>query len=213
MAWATVASDLHQLGNALSADIIGWGAAVIGIALTASAVLWVLRIRPELIVAPSGPAFIGKAVALLTEDEMIQERDAQQFPASRSRLVRTRSSWLGTGHVSRGWLWAHSQAAAFITINGLKTSRGWTIDSVSVPTDTTLIPITRCLASSPQTTKCSRSNPSKQGRNIDRARARILNEFRRQGALRPHRRASPDTEEPDTALLSRWIPMADWPLL
>jgi hypothetical protein len=44
MAWATVASDLHQLGNSLSADIIGWGAAVIGIALTASAVLWVLRI-------------------------------------------------------------------------------------------------------------------------------------------------------------------------
>ena len=44
MAWATVASDLQQLGNALSADIIGWGAAVIGIALTASAVLWVLRI-------------------------------------------------------------------------------------------------------------------------------------------------------------------------
>ncbi|GKS63302.1 hypothetical protein YTPLAS72_06060 [Nitrospira sp.] len=44
MAWATVASDLHQLGNALSADVIGWGTAVIGIALTASAVLWVLRI-------------------------------------------------------------------------------------------------------------------------------------------------------------------------
>ena len=44
MVWATVASDLHQLGTALSADIIGWGAAVIGIALTASAVLWVLRI-------------------------------------------------------------------------------------------------------------------------------------------------------------------------
>jgi hypothetical protein len=44
MAWATVASDLHQLGNSLSVDIIGWGAAVIGIALTASAVLWVLRI-------------------------------------------------------------------------------------------------------------------------------------------------------------------------
>jgi hypothetical protein len=44
MVWATVASDLHQLGNALSADIIGWGAAVIGVALTASAVLWVLRI-------------------------------------------------------------------------------------------------------------------------------------------------------------------------
>ncbi len=44
MVWATVASDLHQLGNALSADIIGWGAAAIGIALTASAVLWVLRL-------------------------------------------------------------------------------------------------------------------------------------------------------------------------
>ena len=44
MAWATVATDLQQLGNALSADIIGWGAAVIGIALTASAVLWVLRL-------------------------------------------------------------------------------------------------------------------------------------------------------------------------
>ncbi|UVT18544.1 MAG: hypothetical protein H8K03_11975 [Nitrospira sp.] len=44
MAWASVASDLQQLGNALAADIIGWGAAVIGIALTASAVLWVLRL-------------------------------------------------------------------------------------------------------------------------------------------------------------------------
>jgi hypothetical protein len=31
--------------------------------------------------AELGPALIGKAiVALLTEDEMIQERDAQQFP-------------------------------------------------------------------------------------------------------------------------------------
>lgn len=44
MAWASVASDLQQLGNALAADIVGWGAAVIGIALTASAVLWVLRL-------------------------------------------------------------------------------------------------------------------------------------------------------------------------
>jgi hypothetical protein len=44
MAWASVASDLQQLGTALAADIIGWGAAVIGIALTASAVLWVLRL-------------------------------------------------------------------------------------------------------------------------------------------------------------------------
>jgi hypothetical protein len=44
MAWATVATDLQQLGNALSADLIGWGVAVIGIALTASAVFWVLRL-------------------------------------------------------------------------------------------------------------------------------------------------------------------------
>ena len=44
MVLATVATDLHQLGNALAADLIGWGAAVIGIALTASAVLWVLRL-------------------------------------------------------------------------------------------------------------------------------------------------------------------------
>ena len=40
----TVASDLQMLGNALSADIIGWGAAVIGVALTAMAVIWVLRL-------------------------------------------------------------------------------------------------------------------------------------------------------------------------
>ena len=33
MAWATVATDLHQLGTVLSADLIGWGAAVIGVAL------------------------------------------------------------------------------------------------------------------------------------------------------------------------------------
>ena len=44
MVLATVATDLHQLGNALAADLIGWGAAVIGIALTASAVVWVLRL-------------------------------------------------------------------------------------------------------------------------------------------------------------------------
>lgn len=44
MVWASVASDLQQLGTALAADIVGWGAAVIGIALTASAVLWVLRL-------------------------------------------------------------------------------------------------------------------------------------------------------------------------
>lgn len=44
MAWASVATDLRQLGTVLSADLIGWGTAVIGIALTASAVLWVLRL-------------------------------------------------------------------------------------------------------------------------------------------------------------------------
>ena len=44
MVFATVATDLQQLGQALAADIIGWGAAVIGIALTASAVIWVLRL-------------------------------------------------------------------------------------------------------------------------------------------------------------------------
>ena len=42
--FATVATDLQQLGNALSSDIIGWGTAVIGIALTASAVSWVFRL-------------------------------------------------------------------------------------------------------------------------------------------------------------------------
>ena len=44
MVVATVASDLHQLGNTLAGDIVGWGAAVIGIALTASAVIWILRL-------------------------------------------------------------------------------------------------------------------------------------------------------------------------
>ena len=44
MVLATVATDLHQLGQALAADLIGWGAAVLGIALTASAVIWVLRL-------------------------------------------------------------------------------------------------------------------------------------------------------------------------
>ena len=44
MVLATVATDLHQLGNALAADVIGWGAAVLGLALTASAVLWILRL-------------------------------------------------------------------------------------------------------------------------------------------------------------------------
>ena len=44
MVLATVATDLHQLGTALATDVIGWGAAVLGLALTASAVLWILRL-------------------------------------------------------------------------------------------------------------------------------------------------------------------------
>ncbi len=44
MVLATVATDLQQLGQALAADVIGWGAAVLGLALTASAVIWVLRL-------------------------------------------------------------------------------------------------------------------------------------------------------------------------
>ena len=44
MVLVTVATDLHQLGNALARDLVGWGAAVIGVALTASAVIWVLRL-------------------------------------------------------------------------------------------------------------------------------------------------------------------------
>ncbi len=44
MVLATVATDLQQLGNALAADIIGWGAAVLGVALAAMAVIWVLRL-------------------------------------------------------------------------------------------------------------------------------------------------------------------------
>ena len=44
VAYATVATDLNQLGNALRADIIGWGSAVLGVAVTAMAVVWVLRL-------------------------------------------------------------------------------------------------------------------------------------------------------------------------
>ena len=72
MVLATVASDLHQLGNALAADIVGWGSAIIGIALEASAVIWILRlIRPE--PSGAGPAVIGEAVAACVgEDKMIE---------------------------------------------------------------------------------------------------------------------------------------------
>ena len=39
-----MATQINQLGSMLAADIVAWGSAVIGIALTASAVVWVLRL-------------------------------------------------------------------------------------------------------------------------------------------------------------------------
>ena len=54
-------------------------------------------------------------------------------------------------------------------INGLKTSRGWTIERVSEPTDTILAPMMQCRASSPQTKNCSRSRPAKSGLKIEAA--------------------------------------------
>ena len=41
---ADVASDLTAIKNLLIPDIVAWGAAAIGLGLTASAVLWVMRI-------------------------------------------------------------------------------------------------------------------------------------------------------------------------
>ena len=75
-----------------------------------------------------------------------------------------------------GILTRQIQAAAFIRISGLKTSRGWTIESVSEPMETTLTPMMPCLASSPQTRNCSRSTSRKQGpeqiRRADRGQNR-----------------------------------------
>ena len=39
-----MATQINQLGAMLAGDILAWGTAVIGIALTASAVIWVLRL-------------------------------------------------------------------------------------------------------------------------------------------------------------------------
>ena len=39
-----MATQINALGNMLAADVLAWGAAVIGIALTGSAVIWVLRL-------------------------------------------------------------------------------------------------------------------------------------------------------------------------
>jgi len=39
-----VAADLTAIKNLLIPDIVAWGAAAIGLGLTASAVLWIMRI-------------------------------------------------------------------------------------------------------------------------------------------------------------------------
>ena len=41
---ADVAADLTAIKNLLIPDIIAWGAAAIGLGLTAAAVLWIMRI-------------------------------------------------------------------------------------------------------------------------------------------------------------------------
>lgn len=41
---ADVAADLTAIKNMLIPDVIAWGAAAIGLGLTASAVLWIMRI-------------------------------------------------------------------------------------------------------------------------------------------------------------------------
>jgi hypothetical protein len=39
-----MASQIQALGNAMAGTVLAWGAAAIGIALAASAVVWVYRI-------------------------------------------------------------------------------------------------------------------------------------------------------------------------
>ncbi|SLM49919.1 protein of unknown function [Nitrospira japonica] len=39
-----MAAQINQLGAMLAGDIVAWGGAVIGLALTASAVVWVMRL-------------------------------------------------------------------------------------------------------------------------------------------------------------------------
>jgi hypothetical protein len=41
---ADVAADLTAIKNLLIPDIVAWGAAAIGLGLTASAVMWIMRI-------------------------------------------------------------------------------------------------------------------------------------------------------------------------
>jgi hypothetical protein len=59
-----------------------------------------------------------------------------------------------------------SQAPAFMRMSGLNTSRGWTMVRFSEPVDTTLIPMSLCLASRPQMRNCSRSRPANNGRRM-----------------------------------------------
>ena len=44
MTMADVAADLTAIKNLLIPDIVAWGMAAIGLGLTASAVMWIMRI-------------------------------------------------------------------------------------------------------------------------------------------------------------------------
>jgi hypothetical protein len=75
------ASQIQTIGNALAADLVAWGTAAIGLALGGR--------RGGLGVAAAalsaGPALVGEAVvAFFGEDEMVQQRNAEQI----SRLAQ-----------------------------------------------------------------------------------------------------------------------------
>ncbi|KXK02785.1 MAG: hypothetical protein UZ03_NOB001001876 [Nitrospira sp. OLB3] len=40
----TVSSEIQQIGTALDADVLAWGAAAIGLAIAAAAVAWVKKL-------------------------------------------------------------------------------------------------------------------------------------------------------------------------
>lgn len=44
MRMMTVASEIQSLADALSADVVLWGAAAIGLSIAAAAVMWVKRL-------------------------------------------------------------------------------------------------------------------------------------------------------------------------
>ena len=75
-------------------------------------------------------------------------------PADTNRAVRTRSSWLGVGS-PLGWLCKKMTAAADSRTASVKTSRGWTMLSVKLPSDTVASRMMACLASSKMTLKTS----------------------------------------------------------